>query len=61
MSDEKSQSQLRLIPCGDGPTELKIDPTPKPAAINLMDNPLLRQLTALADAIDRDVEAILRL
>ncbi len=61
MSDGKKQSQLRLIPCGEGPTELKTEPAPKPLAINLMDNPLLRQLNALADAIDRDVEAILGL
>lgn len=61
MSDGKNQSQLRLIPCSDGSTDLKTDPTPKPAVINFMDNPLLRQLTALADAIDRDVEAILGL
>jgi hypothetical protein len=61
MSDGKSQSQLRLIPCGDDLAELQIDSAPKPPAINLMDNPLLRQLTALADAIDRDVEAILGL
>lgn len=59
MSEIKNQCQLRLIPCGDEATASKTDPLPIPAAIKGLDSPLLRQLTALADAIDRDVAAIL--
>ena len=52
MSEIKNHNPLRLIPGGDA----------APAAgPSVLDNPLLRQLTALADALDRDVAAIMGL
>lgn len=51
MSEIKNHNPLRLIPGGDA----------APTVSSVLDNPLLCQLTALADALDRDVAAIMRL
>lgn len=62
MSEIKNHNPLRLIPGGDAAPESKPYLGAAPAAgPSVLDNPLLRQLTALADALDRDVAAIMAL
>jgi hypothetical protein len=69
MNQEKRPGKLRLIPdCAehsDGSTKLTLDPADRktepmgaadPAA---RENPLVRQLSALADSLDREVAMLL--
>jgi len=57
--------QLRLIqgPEADasntGPGHLPVPKPKSPAELAAIENPLVRQLTALADSLDRDVAALL--
>jgi hypothetical protein len=62
MSDKNKQTQLRLVhDSGAGVDDsTTAPPEPKSAAETFAaENPLVRQLSALADALDRDVAALL--
>lgn len=62
MSERNKQVQLRLVHDSDAGVEKSTPTQEKPKSASetfAAENPLVRQLSALADALDRDVAALL--